>query len=436
MLLLSDISLSRLLRGQGKLANQPPGLSLVAGWDEVMLSRLRLNAATLLREERLVLEGRTDIVRRRSRSILGLGGFDDESVDARIPQSMLFIPASMPSVTDSAGDGVMSSSVLLSLLVAIGGPSGPRTDPRVCVFPILSDSFTTAPPGVIVTAVVAIAFVGLVLSAKTPRPPTSFEVLCLSTLDGLDTCELDDRRVSAPVTFPRGSFAVSFAVMATPASGELVCDPFDPGAICNERGRWCGEGRGEFRGDSRKGAGGVRFGTGRSGAGSVLGKCPDVAAGVVAAAATVGRDFVGEEATGICFSFGGESLLGIFEAGGTSPGSAGGDGSESLLACASSLERPEGPARELVPVTLRGRAGAAVMPSAMSGSLVLMWVGGGRNGGGERERVVVRVREDPFFNVSWGKGVRRDEGLGGPVLERCFPRTVGEFVVQSSTSSI
>jgi hypothetical protein len=98
------------------------------------------------------------------------------------------------------------------------------------------------------------------------------------------------------------------------------------------------------------------------------------------------------------FSFGGESLLGGFETGGTSPGSEGGDGSESLFACASSLERPEGPARELVPVTLRGRAGAAVMPSAMSGSLVLMWVGGGRSAGGERERVV--VSEDPFFRVS------------------------------------
>ena len=400
MLLLSDISLPRFFRGQGKLANQLTGLPLVAGWDEVMLSRLRLSAAMLPGEERLGLEGRTDIVRRRSRSILGLGGFADELVDARVPQRMLFIPASMPSVTDSAGDGVMSSSSLvpLSLLAAVSGLSGPGTNPGVCVFPILSDSSTRAPPGVIVTAVVATAFVGLVLSAKTPRPPTSFELLCLSTLEGLDTCELDDRRVSAPVTFPRWSFAVSFAVMATPASGELACDPFGPGASCNERGRWRGEGRGEFRGDSRNGAGGVRFGAGRRGAGSVLGNGVDVKAGAGVVATTVERDFAGEEATGICFSFGGESLLGVFEAGGTSPGSEGGDGSESLLACASSLERPEGPARELVPITLRGRAGAAVMPSAISGSLVLMWVGGGRSGGGERERVV--VSEDAFFSVS------------------------------------
>ena len=70
--------------------------------------------------------------------------------------------------------------------------------------------------------------------------------------------------------------------------------------------------------------------------------------------------------------FAGESLLGIFEIGGTSPGSAGGDGSESLLAYLSGLERPDGPARELVPVTLLGQAGAAVIPSVMSGSLVFM----------------------------------------------------------------
>ena len=403
VLLLSDNSLSRFLRGQGRLANQPPELVPVDDWEEAMLNRLRVNAAVPVGEETLVLEGRPDIVRRRLGSYVRLGRFAAELVEARVPQRMLFIPASIPSVTDSAGDGMMSSSSagppsLLILPLAVGGLSDPDTDSEVCNFSVLPDSSTTAPPGVIVTAVVATAFVGLVLSAKTPRPATSFELLCLSTLEGLDTCELDDRRVSAPVTSPRASFAAPLAVIATPASGELACDPFDPGMTCNETGRWRGEGRGEFRGERRKGAGGVRFGTGRSGAGSVLGKGVEVAAGVGVVVATVGGDFAGEEATAICFSFGGESLLGGFEAGGSNPGSEGGDGSESLFACASSLERPEGPARELVPVTLRGRAGAAVMPSAMSGSLVLMWVGGGRSGGGERERVA--VSEDPFFNVS------------------------------------
>lgn len=337
-----------------------------------MLNRLRLNAAVLLGEGTL-LGGRTDIVRRRLRSNLG-SGFVVALDEARIPQRTLFIPASMPSVTDPAGDGVMSSSSAVppSLLVAVGGLSDSDTDPGVGAFSVPSASSTTTPPGVIVTAVVAIAFVGLVLSAKTPRPPTSFELLCLSTLEGLDTCELDDRRVSAPAALPAASFAVPFAIMATPASGELACDPVAPGAMCNEKGRWRGEGRGEFRGESRKGAGGVRFGAGRSGAGSVLGKGVEVEAKAGVVAGTAGRDFAGEEATGICCSFGGENLLGGFESGGTSPGSEGGDGSESLFACASSLERPEGPARELVPVTLRGRAGAAVIPSAMSGSLVSM----------------------------------------------------------------
>ena len=337
-----------------------------------MLNRLRLNAAVLLGEGTL-LGGRTDIVRRRLRSNLG-SGFVVALDEARIPQRTLFIPASMPSVTDPAGDGVMSSSSAVppSLLVAVGGLSDSDTDPGVGAFSVPSASSTTTPPGVIVTAVVATAFVGLVLSAKTPRPPTSFELLCLSTLEGLDTCELDDRRVSAPAALPAASFAVPFAIMATPASGELACDPVAPGAMCNEKGRWRGEGRGEFRGESRKGAGGVRFGAGRSGAGSVLGKGVEVEAKAGVVAGTAVRDFAGEEATGICCSFGGENLLGGFESGGTSPGSEGGDGSESLFACASSLERPEGPARELVPVTLRGRAGAAVIPSAMSGSLVSM----------------------------------------------------------------
>lgn len=397
-LLPSDNSLSRFLRGQGKLANQPPEVVLPV--EEVMLSLLRLNAAVLLGEGKLLLGGRTDIVRRRLGSNLRSGGSVAALDEARIPHMTLFIPANMPSVTDSAGDGVMSSSSAVppSLLVAVGGLSDSDTDPEDCIFPIPSASSTTTPPGVIVTAVVAIAFAGLVLSAKTPRPPTNFELLCLSTLEGLDTCELDDRRVSAPATLLAAPFAVSFAVMATPASGELACDPVDPGATCNEKGRWRGEGRGEFRGESRKGAGGVRFGEGRSGSGSVLGKGVEVEAEAGVVAATVGRDFAGEEATGICCSFGGGSLLGGFESGGTSPGSEGGDGSESLFACARSLERPEGPAGEPEPVTLRGRAGAAVMPSAMSGSSVLMWVGGGRSAGGERERVA--VSEDPFFRVS------------------------------------
>ena len=364
-----------------------------------MLSRLRLDTA-VLGEATLLVGGKTDIVRRRLESYLGLGGFAAELVDARVPQRTLFMPAIMPSVTDSAGDGVVSSSSAVppSLLVVVGGLSDPDADPGACDFPTSSASSTTAPPRVIITAVVATAFVGLVLRAKTPRPPTSFELLCLSTLDGLDTCELDDRRVSNPAIFLTASFAASFAVRATPASGELVCDPFDPGVICNERGRWRGEGRGESLGESRKGAGGVRFGAGRRGAGSIMGKGVEGVAEDSVGATTVGRDFVGEEATGISFSFGGESLLGGFEAGGINPGSEGGDGSESLVACASSLDRPEGPARELVPVALRGRAGAAVMPSTMSGSLVLMRVGGGRRGGGERERV--DVSEDPFFKVS------------------------------------
>lgn len=368
--------------------------------EEVILSLLRLNAAVLLGEGTLLLGGRTDIVRRRLVSNLKSGGSVAALDEARMPQRTLFIPANMPSVTESAGDGMMSSSSAVppSLLVAVGGLSDSDTDPGDCAFAVPSASSTTTPPGVIVTAVVATAFVGLVLSAKTPRPPTNFEPLCLSTLEGLDTCELDDRRVSAPAALAAASFAVAFAVMATPASGELACDPLGPGATCNEKGRWRGEGRGEFRGESRIGAGDARFGAGRSGAGSVLGKGVEVESEAGVVAATVGRDFAGEEATGICGSFGGESLLGGLESGGTSPGSEGGDGSESLFACASSLERPEGPARELAPVTLRGRAGAAVMPSAISGSLVLMWVGGGRSAGGERERVV--VSEDPFFRVS------------------------------------
>jgi hypothetical protein len=234
------------------------------------------------------LEGRTDIVRRRLGSDLGLVGSVAALDETRIPQRTLFIPESMPSVTDSAGDGIISSSSALppSLLVAVGDLSDPDADPGVCTFPVPSASSTTTPPGVMVTAVVATAFVGLVLSAKAPRPPASFELLCLSTLEGLDTCELDDRRVAAPAA----SFAVSFAVMAAPASGELACDPVDPGAMCNEKGRCRGEGRGEFRGESRKGAGGVRFGAGRSGAGSVLGKGVEVEAGVGAVATTVGRD--------------------------------------------------------------------------------------------------------------------------------------------------
>ena len=203
-----------------------------------MLTRLRLNAAVLLGEGTLLLGGRADIVRRRLRSNLELGGFVVTLDEARIPQRTLFIPASMPSVTESAGDGMSSSSAAPpSPLVAVGGLSDPDTDPGVCAFPIPSTSSTTIPPGVIVTAVVATAFVGLVLSAKTPRPPTSFELLCLSTLEGLDTCELDDRRVSAPAACPAASFAVPFAVMATPASGELACDPVDPEATCNEKGR-------------------------------------------------------------------------------------------------------------------------------------------------------------------------------------------------------
>jgi len=188
-----------------------------------MLSRLRLNAAVLLGEGVLLLGGRTDIVRRRLRPDFG-SGFVAALDGARIPQRTLFIPASMPSVTDPAGDGVMSSSSAVppSLLVAVGVLSDPDTDPEARIFPISSASSTTTPSGVIVTAVVATAFVGLVLSAKTPRPPTSFELLCLSTLEGLDTCELDDRRVSAPAAFPAVSFVVPFAVMATPARGELA----------------------------------------------------------------------------------------------------------------------------------------------------------------------------------------------------------------------